>query len=106
VGEKSVEDGEEETGGFTGTSLSTSHQISTTGDDGDRVFLDRSRSLVSGELNVVEQCGVDRGVGIGENSDGFGDIGSGSLDGDIGVLVKVDTGGLKVSSSLGSPRRS
>jgi hypothetical protein len=97
VGEKGVEDGEEETGSFTGTSLGTSHQISTTGDNGDRVFLDRGRSLVSGKINVVEQCRVDGGLGIGKDSHGLGDIGSGSLDGDIGVLVKVDTGVLWVS---------
>jgi hypothetical protein len=79
--------------------LGTSHEISSTGDNGDRVFLDGGRGLVSCELNVVEECGVDRGLSVGENSNGFGDIGTGSLDGDIGVLVKVDTSCLWVSTS-------
>jgi len=97
LAKEGVEDGEEETGSFTGTSLSTSHQISSTGDNGDRVFLDRSRGLVSCEINVVEKCWVDRGLSIGKDSNGFRDIGTGRLDGDIGILVKVDTGGLVVS---------
>jgi hypothetical protein len=62
--------------------------------------LDRGRGLVSCEINVVEECGVDRGFGIGKDGNGFGDIGTGSLDGDIGVLVKVDTGSLLLAPSL------
>ena len=96
--EKGVQNGEEETGSFTGTSLGTSHEISSTGDNGDRVFLDGGWGLVSCKLNVVEECGVDGGLSVGENSNGFRDIGTGSLDGDIGVLVKVDTSCLLLAS--------
>lgn len=102
IREKSIEDGKEETGSLTGTSLGTSHQVSATGDNGDRVFLNGSRGLVSSKLNVVEQCWVDGRLGIGKDSDGLGDVGSGSLDGDIGILVKVDTSVLIVSNLLSS----
>jgi hypothetical protein len=99
VREKGVENGEEETGSLTGTSLGTSHQVSATGDNGDRVLLDGGRSLVSSKVNVVEQCWVDGGLSIGKDSNGLGDVGTGSLDGDVGVLVKVDTSVLNVSKS-------
>lgn len=90
--EQGVQDGEQETTGLSGTSLGTCHQISVVGDDGDRVLLNRSRRGVVRELDVVEQNGVDgwrRELG-----QGVGNTGTGSLNGNIGVLVKVDTGRL------------
>lgn len=90
-----IEDGEEESGRLSGTGLGTGHQVSSTGDNGDRVLLDRSGGLVSSKVDVLEQTRVDRRVGLGEDGAGLGDTLTSSLDGDVGVLVKVDTGGLK-----------
>ncbi len=64
-------------------------------DDGDGVFLDWGRGLVTGILDVLEEHRVE--VLIGESENGLGDIGTGSFDGDVSVSVKVDTSGLVVS---------
>lgn len=54
--------------------------------------MDRGRGGVSSVLDVLEKDGVDRGVG--EFSHRLGNALTADLDGNIGVLVKVDTGGL------------
>lgn len=89
IAEHGGENGEEETTGLSGTSLSTSHQISATSYDGNGVFLDRGGSSVSSVTNVLQKDRVDRRVG--ELDDGLGHTVTGSLDRDIGVLVEVDT---------------
>lgn len=91
------ENGEEETTSLSGTSLGTGHQVSATSDDGDRVFLDWGGGGVSSKGNVLEENRVDGRVG--ELNDWLGNTGTSSFDWDIGVLVKVDTGGLVESIS-------
>jgi hypothetical protein len=86
------ENGEEETTSLSGTSLGTSHQITIVADNGDGVLLDGGRLNVLGELNVLEEEGVQRGAGEGQ--DGLGDVVTGSLNGDVVVLLKVNTGAL------------
>lgn len=54
--------------------------------------MDRGRGGVSSVLDVLKKDGVDRGVG--KFSHRLGNALTADLDGDIGVLVKVDTGGL------------
>lgn len=83
-------DGEQETSGLARTSLSTSHEISTTHDNGDGVFLHRGRGCVVREFDVADQMIIERW--IGECSDGFGDILARGFDGDVVVVGKVDTG--------------
>lgn len=88
--ERLGENGEEETTSLAGTSLSASHQITATHDDGDRVLLDGSGDIVAGESNVGNEVVVQRRVGEGE--DGLGHILAGSLNGNVIVLLEVDTG--------------
>jgi hypothetical protein len=83
------QDGEQEATGLTGTSLSTSHEISTTHDDGDRVLLHWSWDLVVGKLDVLDQMVVKGRVGEGEN--GLGHVGTGCFNWNIIVLLEVDT---------------
>lgn len=78
------------------TSLSTSHEVTTTHDNGNGVLLDRSRALVSSKGNVGDEVLVKRRTS--ELGDGLGDIMTGRLDGDVVVLVKVDTGSLDGTS--------
>lgn len=94
VAEHGGEDGEEETTGLSRTSLSTGHEVSTTGHDGDRVLLDRGGGGVSGISDVLQEDRVDRRVR--ELDNGLRDAVTGGLDGDVGVLVKVDTARLFV----------
>jgi len=89
VDESLGQDREEETSSLSGTSLGTSHQIATTHDNRNRVFLDWSWHLVMGELDVSDQMIVKRRVGEPEN--GLRNVGTGSLDGDIVVFLEVDT---------------
>jgi hypothetical protein len=84
------QDGEEETTSLSGTSLSTSHEITTTHDDGDGVLLDRGGDLVVGEFDVAAEMLIQRRGG--ELGDGLGNVLTGSLDGDVVVLLEVDTG--------------
>lgn len=93
--EHGVEHGEKETGSLAGTGLGTSHQVTASSDDGDGVLLNRGWGLVSSVFDVLEQNGVDGRVGVGKYSDGFWDTVTSSFDGDVGVLVKVETGGLQ-----------
>jgi len=88
------EDGEEETTSLSGTSLGTSHQITATHDDGDRVLLDGGRDLVARELDVGDEVVIERRVGKGGNR--VGDTLTASLDGDVVVLLEVDTAVLDV----------
>lgn len=90
VDESLREDGEEETTSLAGTGLGASHQITATHDDGDGVLLDGSRNLVAGHLDVAAEVLIQRGGGELVNS--LGDIATGGLDGDVVVLLKVDTG--------------
>lgn len=90
--EQGVQDGEQETTRLSGTGLGTGHQVSVVGDDGDRVLLNGRGGRIVRELDVVEQDGVDgRRRELGQR---IGNTGTGGLDGNIGVLVKVDTGRL------------
>ena len=84
------QDGEQETTSLSGTSLSTSHQVTAIHDDGDGVLLDRGGDGVSRKLDVGQQVVIQRGVceGVG----GFGDIVTGGFHGDIVVVGEVDTG--------------
>jgi len=94
LSEEGGKDREEETSSLSGTGLGTSHQITASVDDGDRVFLDWSRSTVTSEGDVLEEVRVDRRKELGNR---FRDFSSGSLDGDVGVSVEVDSGSLGVS---------
>ena len=88
--ERLGENGEEETTSLAGTSLSASHQITATHDNGDGVLLDRSGDVVAGESDVGNEVVVQRRVGEGE--DGLGHVLAGSLNGNVIVLLEVDTG--------------
>lgn len=88
--ERLGENGEEETTSLAGTSLGASHQITATHDNGDGVLLDRSGDVVAGELNVGNEVVVQRRVAEGE--DGLGHVVTGSLNGNVIVLLEVDTG--------------
>ena len=48
------QDGEQEATSLSRTSLGTSHQVTATHNDGDRVFLNWGGNLVVGELNVLQ----------------------------------------------------
>lgn len=88
-GERGGKDGEEETSSLSGTSLSTSHEISTSSDDRYGVLLDGGGSLVVGKLDVLEEMRVDRrGCEFGDRE---GHISSSGFDGNVGVGVEVDT---------------
>lgn len=84
------EDGEEETTSLSGTSLSTSHQITAAHDDGDGVLLHRCGHLVSSHLDVGDEVVIKRWVG--EGGDRLGNALTGSLDWDVIVLLEVDSG--------------
>ena len=83
------ENGEQETTSLTRTSLGTSHQVTTTHDNGNGVLLDGCGDLVARELDVAQKVLVERGVG--ESGNGLGDTLAGSLNGDVIVLLEVDT---------------
>lgn len=54
--------------------------------------MNRGRGCVLSVFDVFEKDGVDRGVG--KFSYRFGDVFIVDFDGDIGVFIKVDIGGL------------
>lgn len=83
------ENGEEETTSLARTSLSASHQIAAAHDDGDGVLLHWGWVGVSGKRDVGNQVVVQRRVGEGE--DGLGHVLTRGLDGDVVILLKVDT---------------
>ncbi|KAF3062751.1 hypothetical protein CFAM422_010726 [Trichoderma lentiforme] len=83
-------DGEKETTSLARTSLGTSHEITTTHDDGDGVFLNGSRDLVAGHLDVTAKVLVERGGS--ELVNRLGDVATRGFNRDIVVLFKVDTG--------------
>jgi hypothetical protein len=89
VDESLGQDWEQETSGLSGTSLGTSHQITSTHDNWDGVLLDWCWDLVMSKLNVANEMVVQWWVG--ELEDWLWDIVSGSLDWDIVVLLEVDT---------------
>lgn len=84
------EDGEEETTSLSRTSLSASHQVTAAHDDGDGVLLHWSWVGVSSKRDVGDQVVVQRRVG--EGKDRLRNVLTGSLNGDVVVLLKVDTG--------------
>lgn len=90
VDESLRQDREEETTSLAGTSLGTSHEITATHDNGDGVFLNGSRDLVAGHLNVAAKVLIQRRSG--ELVDRLGDVTTRGFDRDIVVLLKVDTG--------------
>jgi hypothetical protein len=89
VDESLRKNGEEETTSLSGTSLGTSHQITTTHDNGDRVFLNRGGDLVVSKLDVAAQVLVQRRSR--ELVNRLRHLCTGSLDGDVVVLLEVDT---------------
>ena len=90
VDERLRKNGEQETTSLSGTGLGASHEIATAHDNGDRVLLDRGGHLVPSELDVGEEVGVQRGVAEGE--DGLRNITTSGCNGDVVVLLEVDTG--------------
>jgi hypothetical protein len=90
VKESLCENGKEETTSLSGTSLGTSHEITAAHDNGNGVLLYRGGNLVSGELDVAQKMVIERRVR--ETCDGLGNTLTGSLDGDVVVLLEVDTG--------------
>jgi hypothetical protein len=84
------EDGEQEATRLSGTSLGTSHQITTTHDDWNGVLLDWCWNLVVSKFDVLEEM-VIKGR-VGEREDWLWDVLTGGLDWDIIVLLEVDTG--------------
>lgn len=62
--------------------------------------LDRSRCSVQGQLDVIKQERMERR--IGEFGDGFGNVLAGHFNGDIFVLVKVDS---SLRSNRSAPSR-
>jgi hypothetical protein len=90
VDERLCENGEEESTSLSGTSLGTSHEITTAHDDGNGVLLYGCGNLVSGEFDVAQEMVVERGVR--EACDGLWHALAGSLDGNIIVFLEVDTG--------------
>ncbi|ROV91474.1 hypothetical protein VSDG_07154 [Cytospora chrysosperma] len=83
------QNGEEETSSLSGTSLSTSHQVTTAHDDGNGVLLDGCGHQVAGERNVGDQVVVQRGVA--EGKDRVWHVLARGLDGNVVVLLEVDT---------------
>ena len=98
--EELAEDGEEEAGGLAGAGLGTGHDVLAGVDDRDGELLDGGRDEVAGELDVLEQVGVDGLDGELGHSDGLGEgyparvagVGRGDGDWDVAVLVEVDAG--------------
>lgn len=82
-------DGEEETSSLSGTSLGTSHQVTSAHNDGDRVLLDGCGHQVAGERDVGDQVVIQRRVAEGE--DGLRHILARGFDGNVVVLLEVDT---------------
>lgn len=66
------QNGEEEATSLAGTGLRTSHEVSATHDNRDRVLLHRGRNGVPSELDVRDEMVIERRVG--ELQDGLGDI--------------------------------
>ncbi len=72
------------------TYLSTSHQVSACGNDGDRILLNGRGSSVTSVADVLEKHRVQRGVR--KLSDRLWHTSTSGLDGNIVVLLEVDTG--------------
>lgn len=70
--------------------LSTSHQISATSDDRDRILLNRGGAGVMSVANVLQEDGVEGRAR--EAVDWLRNAGTGGFDGNIVVFFKVDTG--------------
>lgn len=87
------QNGEEESSGLTRTGLGTGHQVSASSNNGDRVLLDGGGLVVSSKLDVSQQVLLEGRRG--ESVDGLGHVVTGGLDGNLVVVIKVDTGGLE-----------
>lgn len=81
---------EQETTSLARTGLCASHEISPAHDNGDRVFLYRRRTDVARKLDVGDEMVIERRVREGQHW--IRDIMAASLDGDVIVVCKVDTG--------------
>lgn len=92
AGEQSGQDGEQEATGLAGASLSTGHQVTFAGDNRDGVLLDGRRGGVSSIPDVLNQDGIE--VGVGEGSNGLRNPSASGFDGDVVILLEVDTCGL------------
>jgi diaminopimelate decarboxylase len=85
-------DWKEETTSLARASLSASHQIAASHNNGNRVFLDRCGGSVSRKLDVAQEMIIEGRVC--EGGDCFGNICTRSLNGDIIVIGEVDSSGL------------
>ena len=86
------DDGEEEAGGLTGTSLGTGHEVLVGKANGNGILLDGSGLGVAAELSVPHEVLTDGIDGV--LLDGLGAFTSRRLDGNVVVLVEVDASGL------------
>ena len=84
------QDGEEETTSLSRASLGTGHEIASTHDDRNRVLLYWGRDTVPSELDVLDKVGLKRGVGEGQ--DRVRHILTRGFNGNVIVLLEVDTG--------------
>ena len=72
------------------THLRAGHQVTVVGDDGDRILLDGGRRRVVRHSDILQKNGVQGRVGKLEY--GLGDASARGLNGDVVVLLEVDTG--------------
>lgn len=70
--------------------LSTSHQISATSDDRNRILLNWGGAGVMSIANILQKDGIEGRAR--EAVDWVGNAGAGGFDGNIVVFFKVDTG--------------
>ena len=84
------ENGEKKATSLARTSLSTSHEITTSHDYRNRILLNRSWGFVTCETDVGEQVLIEGR--IGELVNGLRNILSRSLDGNVIVVGEVDSG--------------
>jgi len=88
------DDWEEESCGFSGTSLRTSHEVTSSMTNGHGVFLYWSRLGISTKLGIPHQLLSNCFNGV--HIDGIRNVITSSLDGDIIIVVKVDSRFLNV----------
>ena len=86
------DDGEEEAGGLTGTSLGTGHEVLVGKANGNGILLDRRGLGVAAELSVPHEVLADGIDGV--LLDGLGAFTSRRLNGNVVVPVEVDARGL------------
>jgi hypothetical protein len=82
------DDGKEESGSLAGAGLGAGHQVTLGHDDGDGVLLHGRRTVVTAQLDVLADDGVE--VRFGEVLQRLRAVIARSFDGDVVVLVKID----------------